>query len=143
MSGRVIAISAVVTLALAAACTPLTPVAAADTSTGTLAPADSVPATIAGVLRGASRIGDTVTVTGTCIGLDAGKAVGAPPLTRSDWQVSDGTQAIWVTGVAPSGCRLGESQQPQLTLHGIVRQDTLPRLGTGNVRTRYFLERVR
>ena len=95
------------------------------------------------VLTTASLAGKAVSVTGTCLGYTVPTvAKGPPPVTRSDWQLEDQGEAVWVTGPLPSGCQATMASAGAVTITAEVGQDTLPGIGgQGGVVRRYLLRR--
>jgi hypothetical protein len=83
-------------------------------------------------------VGMSVPVRGTCLRRGAGVAVGAPPLTRSDWELGDGQAAVWVSGERPSGCSVESGSSVPTTVHALVQLDTL-RMFDGTTRIRLYL----
>ena len=99
--------------------------------------------TVHQVLTTASLAGKSVSITGTCLGYSVPTvAKGPPPVTRSDWQLEDQGEAVWVTGPLPSGCQATMASAGAVTITAEVGQDTLPALGgqAGVVR-RYLVRR--
>lgn len=89
-----------------------------------------VPATVHEVLTRPSLTGRLVQVRGTCLGYSTPTvAAGAPPATRSDWQLEDQGEAVWVTGALPTGCSATQPAAAPSTITALVAQDTLPGLG--------------
>lgn len=100
-----------------------------------------VTATVAGVLTGPDLNGKSVRITGTCLGYRVPPvAVGAPPRTRSDWQLESAGQAIYVTGPLPAGCSATEGSSTPVTILATVREDTLAALGGNPPVPRRYLE---
>jgi len=65
--------------------------------------------------------GQRVVVIGSCLDqFRARGSAGAPPMTRSDWQIAEGNQVIYVVGRYPSACSAG-----QVTLSAITELDTI------------------
>lgn len=74
--------------------------------------------------------GQPVQVTGTCIdGFHARGSAGPPPVSRSDWQLSNGTQVVYVVGRMPASCASGA-----VTISAVVGVDTVAIIGTRRVR---------
>ena len=99
--------------------------------------------TVHQVLTTPSLTGTSVSITGTCLGYSVPTvAKGPPPVTRSDWQLADQGEAVWVTGSLPSGCQATTPATSAVTITAEVAQDTLPALGgqAGVVR-RYLVRR--
>ncbi len=68
----------------------------------TPAPGPPTNATVHELLASNALVGRMVEVTGRCLGYSSPTvAQGSPPVTRSDWQLEDGGEAIWVTGPMP------------------------------------------
>lgn len=59
----------------------------------------NLPVTIKEIIEKPEYIGQTVTLSGTYLGWESG--YGAPPITRSDWVLSDGSGAIYISGAMP------------------------------------------
>lgn len=86
--------------------------------------------TVHALLTTPALVGRTVEVNGRCLGYSAPTiARGAPPLTRSDWQLEDKGEAIWVSGPLPAGCTSTTPATAPGLVTAIVAQDTLPGLG--------------
>ena len=99
--------------------------------------------TVHQVLTTPSLAGKSVRITGTCLGYSVPTvAKGPPPVTRSDWQLEDQGEAVWVTGQLPSGCQSTTPSAGPVTITAEVAQDTVPTLGGqgGGVR-RYLIHR--
>lgn len=78
--------------------------------------------------------GQRVQVTGTCIdGFHARGSAGSPPVSRSDWQLSNGTQVVYVVGRMPASCANGA-----VTISATVGVDTVTIIGTRRAR-RYLV----
>lgn len=97
--------------------------------------------TVAQVLNSPALVGWRVKVTGRCLGYGTPKAVGTPPLTRSDWQMEDGAAAIWVSGPLPPGCSVTEGSTTSSTIQAVVYQDTISMKSAPEVKTRRYLVR--
>ena len=126
MSHRLLALLAVV-------------VAACHQNNGAGAPPPSgggpTTATVHEILTTPALVGRTVDVTGRCLGYSAPFiAKGSPPLTRSDWQLEDQGEAVWVSGALPTGCSATQPAVGRSTISAVVAQDTLSGLGMGGVR---------
>jgi hypothetical protein len=94
------------------------------------------------VLSNPRLVGLTLDVSGHCLGYSAPTiAKGSPPLTRSDWQLEDGGEAVWVSGALPQGCTATEPSPELTTIKARVAQDTLRSLGGGSAETRQYLVR--
>lgn len=126
---------------LAAGCTP------PGTAAPAAPPADAAPYTPtpsrgdtvsvqALVAEPARHAGRTVSVRGRCLGWN-GPAMGSGPITRSDWQLGDGGQAVWVSAPYPAGCT-GQGGG-ELTFRGHVEMDTITVRSTGERRPRAYL----
>lgn len=103
---------------------------------------DPEKATVHEVLTVPSLVGRTVEVTGTCLGYSTPTiARGSPPLTRSDWQLEDQGEAVWVSGPMPPGCSATEPGGSPSTITAGVAQDTLPSLGGQEGSVRQYLVR--
>lgn len=106
----------------------------------------SVPApqkvSVHDVLTTASLVGKAVEVTGRCLGYSVPTvAKGPPPLTRSDWQLEDNGEAVWVSGAMPAGCTPTAPAESASTISALVAQDTMPGLGTQKGTARQYLVR--
>jgi hypothetical protein len=95
------------------------------------------------VLGSDAYVGQTVRVTGRCLGLHAGGAAGPPPVTKSDWILEGDGVHVYVTGALPPDCRLPEGAREVGTFVVRVEQDTLRSLGGQDPATRQYLVRVR
>ncbi|HXG43459.1 MAG TPA: hypothetical protein VNJ71_01745 [Gemmatimonadales bacterium] len=96
--------------------------------------------TVQDVLTQPGLVGKTVVVSGTCLGYSVPTiAVGSPPVTRSDWQLEDAGDAVWVTGPLPEGCTATGGATGRTRITAAVAQDTLPGLGGEKPRLRQFL----
>lgn len=74
------------------------------------------------LLRSPDRFaGREITLSGTCLGW-SGPALGAPPRTRSDWQIGSQNAAVWVSGPLPSGCS-GPGGGGSVRVRGLVEID--------------------
>ncbi|HKA58319.1 MAG TPA: hypothetical protein VKD28_06870 [Gemmatimonadales bacterium] len=97
--------------------------------------------TVAEIAASGALVGKRVRVTGKCMGYSTPLAVGPPPRTRSDWQLADGSMAIYVVGTFPPGCSPTTGSSEPVTIIGVVTEDTIPaRLG-GPARPRRFMVR--
>lgn len=90
------------------------------------------------LLDAPSLAGTVVTVRGTCLRRGAGSAQGAPPLTRSDWELGAHGQAVWVSGPRPQSCPIESGSTGSAEVSGLVRVDTL-RMMDGSMRPRVYL----
>ena len=98
--------------------------------------------TVHQVLTTPSLAGKSVRITGTCLGYSVPTvAKGPPPVTRSDWQLEDQGEAVWVTGQLPSGCQATAPSTSAVTIAAEVVQDTLPALGGHGGGVRQYLVR--
>jgi len=105
---------------------------------------DNIPrVTVRELLSTDAYVGRRVLVRGRCLGYTASVAVGGPPLTRSDWQLEEGGEAIFVSGPLPEGCSATAGSTVSTTILADVAQDTLPRLGGRPAVPRRYLVRVR
>jgi hypothetical protein len=133
---------ATVLAALAAACTPpqtpapAGPPADAQPSAQMPAPRGDTVTVHALVAEPARYEGRTVVVRGRCLGWN-GPALGTGPITRSDWQLGDGDEAVWVSGPYPAGC--GGQGGGAVTVRAEVVVDTVTQRGTGERRVRAYL----
>jgi hypothetical protein len=111
-------------------------------SAQTPAPGPPTPATVHDRLASDALVGRVVEVTGRCLGYSSPTvAKGSPPVTRSDWQLEDGGEAIWVSGPLPEGCTATEPAANPGTIQATVAQDELPDLGGYGKTTRRYLVR--
>jgi hypothetical protein len=90
------------------------------------------------LLDNVSVAGTVVTVRGTCLRRGVGRAQGAPPLTRSDWELGDGTKAVWVSGPRPVDCPAESGAKDSSMVRGLVQADTL-RMFDGSEQVRVYL----
>lgn len=98
--------------------------------------------TVHAVLTTPALVGRTVNITGRCLGYSAPTiAKGSSPLTRSDWQLEDQGEAVWVSGALPTGCTATQPAAAPSTITAVVAQDTLPGLGGGAGSPRQYLVR--
>lgn len=98
--------------------------------------------TVHQVLTTPSLTGKSVSITGTCLGYAVPTvAKGPPPVTRSDWQLEDQGEAVWVTGPLPSGCQTTAPSAGPVTITAVVAQDTVPALGGQGGGGRQYLVR--
>lgn len=92
----------------------------------------------------ASATEEIVEVHGWCLAKGSERALGRPPVTRSDWQLADDvvdTVAVFVTGTPPSGCGFLGTENVRVSITATVARDTLAALvGQGSL-TRVFLIR--
>jgi hypothetical protein len=88
--------------------------------------------------RDASLTGTVVTVRGTCLRRGAGQAEGAPPLTRSDWELGEDGRAVWVSGPRPPDCPAESGAKVSGVARGLVQVDTL-RMLDGTERPRVYM----
>ena len=94
------------------------------------------------VLTRPALVGKAVEVTGRCLGYSVPTvAVGSPPVTRSDWQLEDQGEAVWVTGSLPQGCTATTPAESASTISAVVAQDTMPGLGGQTPVPRQYLVR--
>jgi hypothetical protein len=76
--------------------------------------------TVAAFLDRSMTAGHRVQISGTCLDqFHTRGSAGPPPVSRSDWQLANGTQVVYVVGRMPSGCSAGS-----LTLTGTVGMDS-------------------
>lgn len=106
----------------------------------------SVPApqkvSVHDVLTTPTLTGKAVEVTGRCLGYSVPTvAKGSPPVTRSDWQLEDQGEAVWVNGPLPDGCTATTPAESASTISAVVAQDTLPGLGGQQPMVRQYLVR--
>lgn len=121
-----------VTAALSVACHP-----ASGGSTPTPA-----KVSVHDVLTTPSLVGKAVEVTGRCLGYSVPTlAKGPPPVTRSDWQLEDGGEAVWVNGTLPPGCTATTPAESASTISAVVAQDTTASLGGQAPLVRQYLVR--
>ena len=77
--------------------------------------------TIARVAAGKIPVGQTVLLTGKCLDkLNVRLDAGPPPVSRSDWQLSDGTSVVFVVGSMPVSCASGATE-----ISGTVAMDSI------------------
>jgi hypothetical protein len=101
-----------------------------------------VRTTVHALLQSPALVGRTVEVNGRCLGYSSPTiARGAPPLTRSDWQLEDNGEAIWVSGPLPQGCTSTTPATAPGLVTALVAQDTLPGLGGQAASPRQYLIR--
>jgi hypothetical protein len=94
------------------------------------------------VLTRPALVGKAVEVTGRCLGYSVPTvAKGSPPVTRSDWQLEDQGEAVWVTGPMPDGCTATTPAPAASTISALVAQDTMPGLGGQKPVARQYLVR--
>jgi hypothetical protein len=130
-------------LVFAAACVPpetpapATPPADASPSAVMPAPRGDTATVHALVAEPARHAGRTVNVRGRCLGWN-GPALGSGPLTRSDWQLGAGGEAVWVSAPLPAGCT-GPAGGGEVGFSGEVVVDTVTLRGTGQRRPRAYL----
>lgn len=104
----------------------------------------SVPApgkvSVHDVLTTPSLVGKAVDVTGRCLGYSVPTvAKGSPPVTRSDWQLEDQGEAVWVSGPMPRGCSPTAPAESASTISALVAQDTMTALGGAQPVLRQYL----
>jgi hypothetical protein len=101
------------------------------------APAATPPAvTVRQVLSMQALVGETVVVTGRCLGKDAPTvAQGSRPFSGV-WQIEDHGVAAWVAGPMPKECDAGTAM-----ITARVAQDTLPRLSPPRTVRQYLVVR--
>jgi hypothetical protein len=112
-------------------------------SSGTPSPQGGpLQTTVHALLTTPSLVGRLVEVRGRCLGYASPTiAKGTPPVTRSDWQLEDNGEAIWVSGPLPAGCTSTTPAAAPGPVTATVAQDTVPGLG-GQVDTpRQYLVR--
>lgn len=97
--------------------------------------------TVAEIAGSGALVGKRVRVQGRCMGYSTPLAVGPPPRTRSDWQLADGSVAIYVVGDFPPGCSPTTGSTEPVTIIGVVTEDTIPARLERPVRARRFLLR--
>lgn len=90
------------------------------------------------LLQDSSLAGRIVILRGTCLRHSAGQAKGSPPLTRSDWELGGGTEAVWVSGPRPANCSVEKGASASNTVKGRVHADTL-RMFDGREEMRLYL----
>lgn len=82
-------------------------------------------------------VGETVQVTGRCLGKGAPTvAKGAPPFSAGVWQIEDNGVAAWVSGPMPRECGTGSA-----AITARVAQDTLPRFSPPRMLRQYLVVR--
>jgi hypothetical protein len=82
--------------------------------------------TVAELVASDALVGRIVRVAGRCFLDTPALAPGAPPRTRSDWQLAMNGQALFVTGPRPDQC--GENS-PEHTITARVAEDTIRAVG--------------
>lgn len=97
---------------------------------------------IATILASSALVGQRVRVTGRCLGYGKPVAVGAPPRTRSDWQLEAEDVAIYVTGRLPAGCSPTGGSTQATTILALVAEDTLAARAGRPATPRRYLVRV-
>jgi hypothetical protein len=102
------------------------------------APAANPPAvTVRQVLTMQALVGETVVVTGRCLGKNAPTvAQGGAPFSGRVWQIEDNGAAAWVIGPMPAGCNAGSA-----VITARVVQDTLPKLSPPRTLRQYLVVR--
>jgi hypothetical protein len=102
------------------------------------APAANPPAvTVRQVLTTQALVGETVVVTGRCLGKNAPTvARGSRPFSGRVWQIEDNGVAAWVIGPMPEGCGGGTAM-----ITARVAQDTLPRFSPPRTVRQYLVVR--
>ena len=90
------------------------------------------------LLDNTSLVGTVVSVWGRCLRRGAGQAQGAPPLTRSDWELGSGVRAVWVSGPRPAGCPAESGARDSSLVKGLAQADTL-RMFDGTEQLRMYL----
>jgi hypothetical protein len=99
--------------------------------------ANPAAVTVRQVLTMQALVGETVVVTGRCLGKGAPTvAKGSQPLSGGAWQIEDSGVAAWVTGPMPEGCDGGSA-----VITARVAQDTLPRLSPARTLRQYLVVR--
>jgi hypothetical protein len=89
--------------------------------------------TVASFLSRPLSAGQRVQITGTCLDqFHASPSAGLPPVSRSDWQLTNGSQMVYVVGRMPTSCVPGPA-----AISAIVTIDTT--LIGGQRRPRRFL----
>lgn len=106
----------------------------------------SVPApakvSVHDVLTMPALVGKAVEVNGRCLGYSVPTvAKGSPPVTRSDWQLEDHGEAVWVNGPMPQGCSATAPAESASTISALVAQDSMPALGGQTPVLRQYLVR--
>lgn len=97
--------------------------------------------TVHDVLTMPALAGKVVAVKGRCLGYSAPTvAMGAPPVTRSDWQLEEAGEAVWVTGPLVAGCSSTVPAESSSVIVALVAQDTVGLGGTRVVR-QYLIRR--
>jgi hypothetical protein len=134
----------IIAMALLAACSRAKPdAAAAGAPEGSVRPKPPPPLhTVREVLDSGALVGQRIRVAGRCLGYGGKLAQGAPPRTRSDWQLESDGVAVYVVGALPPGCSATEGAQDTVTITATVVEDTLPALGGGPARPRRYLMRI-
>ena len=97
--------------------------------------------TVHDVLTRPELAGTLVAVNGRCLGYSAPTvAMGAPPVTRSDWQLEEAGEAVWVTGPLVAGCSSTVPAERASVIVAEVAQDTVG-LGAVRVVRQYLVRR--
>jgi hypothetical protein len=71
--------------------------------------------------NGSTYLNTPVFLTATFMGWK-GKCKGAPPVSRSDWMVDDGTGCIYVTGKLPMGQNAMTPKEVVISIRGVVKR---------------------
>lgn len=100
---------------------------------------DTVDTTIEQIVASDSLVGRQVRVAGTCLTMASMRPIGAPPRTRSDWQLATKTAAIYVVGPIPPTCASGEP----MTIVARVGEYSPPSIGGDTPPRRRYLILVR
>ncbi len=84
---------------------------------------------VGAVLTTQALVGQTVVVSGYCIpAAKPAKAHGTQPVRHSDWQLTEGGAAVWVSGPKPAECSASPAEA-RSTITATVAQDTIPEFG--------------
>ena len=97
-----------------------------------------INSTVHDVLATSALAGQLVHVSGRCLGDSPAIATGGPPVTRSDWQLASGGEAVFVTGPKPLPC---QSAEADVSITARVAVDTVRKLGRTTPR-RYLVRQV-
>ena len=67
-------------------------------------------------------LGKSVQLTAIFMGWN-GKCRSAPPVTRSDWMIEDGTGCIYVNGKLPAGQKAQTPNKVKVSIKGVVKKN--------------------
>ena len=97
---------------------------------------------VASTTASSASDGAVVILRGLCLPRAAHIAFGAPPRTRSDWQLGDlrdSTSALWVSGPRPSGCSPEQGGSGPVAIQGTLATDTVKMLSGPPTLLRFVL----